>query len=183
LHEDITTVFAEADDTRVRTVDEAQRPVVDRCEEVDKGHGRVEERKVKVCRELDWLSTAKRWKGLSFVAQVHRERTVLSTGKTTTEVAYYIGSDPTATVEQIGHLIRRHWAIENELHWVLDIAFREDDARHRAGNAAQNMAILRHFALNIIKQDKTRKLGVANTRLQAAFDRNYMLKLLAGAIE
>jgi predicted transposase YbfD/YdcC len=115
------------------------------------------------------------------VAQVVRERTVLATGKTSTETAYYIGSDPEATAADTGAAIRRHWSIENGLHWVLDLAFREDDARHRAGRTAQNMTTLRHFALNIIKADPDRKLGVANCRKRAGWDRDYLVKLLTGA--
>ena len=67
---------------------------------------------------------------------------------------------------------------ENGLHWVLDLAFREDEARHRARHAAENMTTLRHFALNIIKSDPDRKLGVANTRKRAGWDRSYLIKLL-----
>ena len=75
-------------------------------------------------------------------------------------------------------LIRRHWAIENELHWVLEIAFREDDARHRAKNTSENMTTLRHCALNVIKQDPDRRLGVVKTRKRAVWDRRYLAKLL-----
>ena len=67
------------------------------------------------------------------------------------------------------------------MHWVLDIAFREDEARHRARNTAQNMTTLRHFALNILKRDSTRKIGVANSRKRAGWDRNYLIQLLTGA--
>ena len=110
-----------------------------------------------------------------------RSRTVLATEKTSTESAYYIGSDGRAEVGKVAQTIRRHWSIENELHWVLDMAFREDEARHRARNTAQNMTTLRHFALNIIKLDPLRKLGVANSRKRAGWDRDYLLGLLKGA--
>ena len=181
LHKDIQTLFSEVHDDRVRAVDEAAQPVAEVVEEVDKAHGRVERRRVTVCRELSWITTAKSWSSLAFVVEVLRERTVLSTGKTSVEVAYYIGSDSSAQVSEVAHIIRRHWAIENELHWVLDIAFREDEARHRARNTAQNMTTLRHFALNIIKQDPDRKRGVANSRKRAGWDHGYLVKLLKGA--
>jgi predicted transposase YbfD/YdcC len=103
---------------------------------------------------------------------------VLATGKTSRETSYYIGSDVEASAESAAKTIRCHWGVENELHWVLDIAFREDDARHRAGNTAQNLATLRHFALNIVRQDNKRKVGVANSRKRAGFDRSYLIKLL-----
>lgn len=94
---------------------------------------------------------------------------------------YYIGSDGSASAEDTASMIRRHWTIENQLHWVLDIAFREDDARHRARNTAQNMTTLRQIAINIIKQDQQRKVGVANSRKRAGWDRSYLLTLLTGA--
>ena len=134
-----------------------------------------------LCRDLAWLSTADRWPGLSFVVAVTRERTLLLSEKTSTETAYYIGSDPRANAAASARTIRRHWSIENELHWVLDLAFREDEARHRARNTAQNLTTLRHFALNVIKRDAKRKVGVANSRKRAGWDRNYLLQLLIGA--
>jgi len=181
LCQDIKATFAEVENLRTRALDEPQRLDAESFEEVDKGHGRVERREIKVCRELSWITTQERWPQLSFVVQVLREREELSTGKTSVELAYYVGSDPDAKAPEIAHTIRRHWAIENELHWILDIAFREDEARHRAKNAAQNMTTLRHFAMNIIKRDSNRKLGVANSRKRAGWDRAYLLELLKGA--
>jgi predicted transposase YbfD/YdcC len=181
LRRDIEATFAEAADDRRRAVDEPPRLETETHVETEKDHGRLETRTVTVCRDLSWLTTAERWPRLAYVVQVTRERTIVSTGKRSEETAYYIGSDPTATIAAIGTAIRRHWAIENELHWILDMAFREDDARHRARNTAQNMTILRHFALNIIKLDTTRKLGVANARKRAGWDRTYLLQLLNGA--
>lgn len=181
LRQDIEKTFVEAADDRLRSRDEIARPSVEVFEEADKGHGRVERRTARLCRDLDWLTTAERWPGLNFVMQVIRERTVLTTGKTSTETAYYIGSDRRLTVESAAQTIRRHWSIETELHWVLDLAFREDEARHRAGSTAQNMATLRHFALNIVKQDKERKVGIATCRKRAGWDRDYLVKLLTTA--
>jgi len=181
LHQDLQATFAEAADPRRRTVDEQPRPVVEVFEQVDKGHGRLEIRTLSVCRDLAWLTTTERWNGLCFVAKIVRQRTVLTTGKTSTETSYYIGSDEEATATIVAHTIRRHWTVENQLHWVLDLAFREDDARHRAGNTAENMTLLRHFALNIVKSDPHRKLGVANTRKRAGWDRHYLIALLTGA--
>lgn len=180
LHEDIQATFAEADDDRRRTMDEQPRPLLEVFEHTDKGHGRIETRTVSLCRDLAWLTTAERWEGLSFVARVVRQRHVQATGKTSTETAYYIGSDKAATAATTGKNIRRHWGIENQLHWVLDLAFREDEARHRAKNTAANMTTLRHFALNLIKSDKKRKLGVANARKRAGWDRSYLVSLLTG---
>jgi predicted transposase YbfD/YdcC len=180
LLKDIQTTFAEAEDARQRTVDEQPRPTIEVSEQVEKGHGRLETRTLSVCRDLAWVTTADRWRDLSFVAQIVRQRTVLATGKTSTETSCYIGSDETATAATMAQTIRRHWTIENQLHWVLDLAFREDEARHRARNTAENMTTLRHFALDIIKSDTKRKLGVANTRKRAGWDRNYLIELLTG---
>jgi predicted transposase YbfD/YdcC len=181
LHQDLVKTFAEAADDRRRSQDELARPAVAVFEDTDKGHGRVEKRTVRLCRDLAWLTAAERWPGLSFVVQVNRERTLLATEKTSVENAYYIGSDPLCSVGSAAVTIRRHWGVESELHWVLDMAFREDEARHRAHNTAQNMTTLRHFALNIIKRDGERKVGVANSRKRAGFDRRYLVKLLTAA--
>ena len=93
LYKDLAATFAEVADNRVRSVDERARPMVEVFEETDKGHGRVERRSLEVCRDLGWMMTADRWAGLGFVVKVTRERTVLATKKTSTETAYYIGSD------------------------------------------------------------------------------------------
>jgi predicted transposase YbfD/YdcC len=177
LQHDIETAFNFIESSKERPLVELPAPLIERHVEVEKSHGRIETRTVELCRDLSWIGEPERWLGLNFVC-VHRERTILSTSKTTTETVYFIGSNKTATAESAGVHIRRHWSIENEMHWVLDMAFREDEARHRAKNAAQNMTTIRHFALNLIKSDKTRKLGVANSRKIAAWSHDYLLKLL-----
>jgi len=181
LHADIVQAFAEADDDSRRSCDEPERPAVEVFEDIDKAHGRIEKRTVRVCRDISWLTTTERWPGLAMIVEVTRERTVVTTDKTSIETAYYIGSDSGARAAETAHLIRRHWTVETQLHWVLDMAFREDEARHRAGNVAQNMTTLRHFALNMIKQDPKRKVGIANSRKRAGWDREYLLSLLMGA--
>lgn len=178
LYNDLVTTFTEAADNRVRSLDERARPTVELFEETDKGHGRVERRSLELCRDLAWMMTAERWAGLSFIVKVTRERTVLKTKKTSTEVAYYIGSDAQLPARNASQRIRRHWSIENELHWVLDMGFREDEARHRSRNLAENFTTLRHFALNLFKRDPERKLGVANSRRRAGWDHAYLLRIL-----
>ena len=178
LHAEIRETFAQAADNRVRSVDEPPRPEVTVFEEVDKNHGRVEKRRCELCRSLDWVTTHDRWPQVSFVARVIRERTVVAEQKTSTETAYYIGTDPTLEVSAAATIIRRHWSIENELHWVLDMAFREDEARHRARNCAANLTTLRRFSLGLLKRDPDRKLGIANSRKRAGWDRSYLLRIL-----
>lgn len=177
LHHDVKTAFEYADDDN-NPFDDLAPPKIEFSTDVDKGHGRIEERSIEVSRDLSWIRNKGEWEGLDFYVRVTRKRHNLTTGKESTEVSYYIGSHSTLSPKEIGAQIRRHWSIENELHWVLDMAFREDEARHRAKNTAQNMAVLRHFALNIIKLDKDRKLGVANSRKRAGWDRGYLVKLL-----
>ena len=124
------------------------------------------------------MMTADRWPGLAFVVKVTRERTVLTTQKTSTETAFYIGSDATLAAATAGHRIRAHWSIENQLHWVLDVAFREDDSRHRARYLAENLTSLRHVALNLLKRDPHRRLGIAGSRKRAGWDHAYLLRVL-----
>jgi predicted transposase YbfD/YdcC len=181
LYEAITETFAAADDARVRTCDEVARPQTESFEETEKGHGRLEQRTVALCRDLTWITTAASWAELSYLVRVTRERTQLVSGKHSSETAYYIGSHRHTTASRAAGHVRQHWSIENKLHWVLDMGFREDEARHRARNTAQNMTILRHFALNLIKLDTSRKLGVANSRKRAGWDRAYLLCLMAQA--
>jgi predicted transposase YbfD/YdcC len=98
-------------------------------------------------------------------------------GELTTECRYYISSLP-AQAAMLNQRVRAHWGIENSLHWVLDVAFEEDDCRIRVGDGAQNFAILRRIALNLLKQDRSTKLGIANKRLKAAWDAGYLESLL-----
>jgi predicted transposase YbfD/YdcC len=100
-------------------------------------------------------------------------------GKTTVETRYYISSLPN-NAQILGQSVRSHWGIENPLHWVLDVVFREDDCRIRKDNAPENFAVLRHIALNLLNQDKTGKMGIKNKQLQAGWDNDYLAKVLAG---
>lgn len=179
LHKDLVATFAEVADDRLRSVDDRPRPVVEVFEETDKGHGRVEKRSLELCQDLGWMMTADRWSGLAYVVKVTRERTVLATKQTSTETAYYIGGGTKLDAASAAHRIRRHWSIENELHWVLDTAFREDEARHRARHLAENLTTLRHFALNLLKRDPERRAGVANSRKRSGWDHDYLLRVLS----
>lgn len=180
LHDDIVTIFDDALDTTDRALDQPAPLEIESHETIEKGHGRIETRRTHICRNIAWLTTRSHWRKLSVVVMCESIRESIKTGKVTTERRYYIASDPTLTAERAAHLIRRHWGIENEVHWILDIAMREDHLRHRAGNCAANMGVLRKTALNLLKADNTIKLGVANKRKIAGWDRDYLMKLLVG---
>jgi predicted transposase YbfD/YdcC len=99
--------------------------------------------------------------------------------RTSSETRYYI-STLVGDAAEFGQAVRGHWGIENCVHWVLDIAFREDDARTRKGNSAENLAILRRIALNLLKRETTAKCGVKAKRLKAGWSEDYLLKVLIG---
>ena len=98
-------------------------------------------------------------------------------GKTTVETRYYISS-LNLDAKKFGESVRSHWGIENSLDWVLDVALNEDDCRIRKDNAPQNFAILRHIAVNLLGQEKTKKLGIKNKQFLAAVDDSYLAKVL-----
>ena len=147
------------------------------AEEIDCGHGRVERRTCAVIADLSLLEKASAWASLQGLVRIQAERYHKATGKTEREIRYYITSlRPDA--ERLNASIRQHWGIENKLHWVLDVGFREDLDRKRAGHAAQNFSVLNRIALNLLKQDKTSKRGVHGKRLKAGWDNDYLLHLL-----
>ncbi len=150
------------------------------CRTVDGDHGRVETRDVWVTDELDWLGPERdRWPGLASVAVVVSAREVLPKAATV-ERRYYISSRTGTDAAAMAAAIRGHWSVENNLHWVLDVAFGEDAARHRTGHSAENFSRLRRIGLNLLNRDRSKKRGVKGKRLNAAWDHDYLLKLLAG---
>lgn len=148
-------------------------------EEANKGHGRVETRRIWTTEWIDWYSARSDWAGLKTFVCVESVRT--TDDHTSTARRYYIsdlgGQDPKT---MLGY-VRGHWGIENKLHWSLDVNFREDDLRNRVGHSAENFSRMRRLALNLLKQNKTYKAGANAKRLRASLDQDYLLKVLAGA--
>jgi predicted transposase YbfD/YdcC len=140
--------------------------------DIDKSHGRIESRKYYLFTKLDYFSQTDQWKGIKGVG--------VATYKTNKSknigIRYYITS--LDKIETFAKSVRRHWSIENELHWVLDVAFNEDKCRVRDGNASENFAVVRHIALNLLKKENTKKIGIKSKRLKAGWDNDYLVSLL-----
>ena len=150
------------------------------CDAFDGTHGRLVRRRVFASTDAAALEALSGWPGLRTVLAVESIRSVNSTpSKVESEIRYFLSSCPDSPAV-LGQAIRSHWAIENSLHWVLDVTFREDDSRVRDRTAARNLALLRKIALNIVGRDKTTKASVRARRKKAAWNDAYMLKLLTG---
>jgi predicted transposase YbfD/YdcC len=175
LFEDIATLFA---------VDQAQNfkyASFEHKKTVNKGHGRIEVRECWSTSNPEYLNLIRglqNWTGLQSIIMVACTRII--DGKETKYVRYYISSLP-SNAERILQAVRNHWSIENKLHWVLDVALNEDRSRVRKDQAPENFAVLRHIALNLLKQEKTAKGGIHAKQFQAALKEEYLLKVLASA--
>lgn len=172
LHQEVERLFNDALTDPTSPIPYQQHQVT------EKDHGRIETRRCWTISDpqyIAYLDPEGRWSGLQTVVRIEAERRLAQAR--TCEVRYYISSLP-GEPERLNQVIRTHWTIENQLHWVLDVTFREDDSRIRQGHAAENMAVLRHIALNLLKQEQSAQIGIQNKRLRAGWDNDYLLKIL-----
>jgi predicted transposase YbfD/YdcC len=152
------------------------RPLHD---EFDDGHGRLVRRRVFVCADAAELEPLRDWPGLKTVLAVESIRTVNGSGKTEVEIRYFLSSSAEQP-EILATAIRRHWQIENRLHWVLDVTFNEDHCRMRDRNAVQNFSLLRKIAINLVRRHHASKASLKGRRKMAAWDNRYMEQVLTG---
>lgn len=178
LHREVVELFDWALDP-ARPADQPIRWV--ESETIDGDHGRIEQRRCVGIEDLQGLSSLERWPGARSVWRVESERTV-GQQPATVEYRYYVSSLPAATTDDAQRAnasIRSHWSVENQLHWVLDVAMGEDTNRARVGHSATNLALVRKFVLNLLRRDKGAKGGVQARQKRAGWDHDYMLHLLS----
>lgn len=144
-------------------------------ESVETNHGRTETRRCWSVEAPNWITGFEQWRDRQSLILVEATREIKE--QQTTELRYYLSSlSPNA--ERAGQAVRQHWGIKNSLHWVLDVAFNEDESRVRVGNAPENLALVRKLTHNLLQQEKTFKRGVKTKRFLAALDEAYLLKVL-----
>lgn len=170
LHDDIKLYFQEQLSQRF------SGSTYNYYETTDGEHGKIGIRRYWTTSDISWLQGKENWKNLKTICKVERERDFGE--KIEKETSYYIGSVE-SDAQKFGSAVRSHWGIENSLHWVLDVSFREDESRIRKGKAPENFAVLRHIALNMIKKENLSKKSIKSKRLRAGWDNEYLMKVLA----
>ncbi len=172
LLDDVSQLFAQA---HANTFDGIEH---DYYETQESGHGRQEIRRYWVMGQTDYLIGAENWAKLTTVGCVESQRQVGDS--ITREMRYYLMSLP-LDAQHFATAVRGHWGIENQLHWMLDVAFREDQSRVTTGYGGENLAVIRHIAVNLLSQEKSAKGGTHAKRLKAGWDDQYLFKVLAHA--
>lgn len=173
MYEDVVTTFNEGVATHFEGISHQT------LETVEKGHGRIETRRYHLVDDplyLQYLESYEKWPNLKSIGMVEAQREI--NGVVSTDRRYFLCS--MRTVKEFARAARGHWSIENELHWVLDVAFREDLHRTRTDHSAENFSVLRHMALNLLKAEKGVKVGIKGKRLKCGWDHDYLLKVLLG---
>lgn len=170
-HKEVEEYFTDACANAFKDVPHTFHETVDGSD-----HGRLEVRRVWASQELDWFADLSKWKGLRSIIMVERERTVGS-AKTSVERSYY-WSSRIVDAKAFAAMIRGHWGVENQLHWCLDVALREDESRIRTDHGTENLALLRKLVLNLARNERTHKKGIQAKRKLAVWRDDYLLKLL-----
>ena len=170
LHDDIKNFFQAAKENNFYGVN------YDYHEEMNKEHGRTETRKYWISDCIDTIKNFTDWKGLNTIGMVEAQRCIH--GKTSSETRYFIASIKN-NASLFGHAVRSHWAVENSLHWVLDVSFREDNSRIRRDHSSENMSVFRHLVINAIRNEKTTKKSVKGKRFKATLEPEYAEKILS----
>jgi len=173
-------VKAVAEDLARRRLPGEERPEVDRFREVDKGHGRIETRVCYVSHDLERIERRSDWADLAGVAVMLRQREDVVSGKQTREFSYFILSDSSASARTVAGQIRAHWAIENTLHWSLDMVWGEDAHQVRHRQAAENFSRLRRFSAGLIKQSVGARMSGKRLRNKCMRNPATVLRVLAG---
>ncbi|SJM90942.1 transposase [Crenothrix polyspora] len=169
LHDDVRLHFEQPAPTSLTRMSHA--------ETIDKGHGRIEVRQCRLSTDIEWLKERHpEWKNLSSIIAIDSERLIGDT--TTRETRYFISSSQAPAARMLA-AVRLHWGIENQLHWVLDMSFGEDQSRIRKDNAPANVAIIRHAALNMIRQAPKKRMSVKRMRKAAGWDDSLLTEVLA----
>jgi len=172
LHDDIELFFENLPESTTENVSH-----FDQFETIDGDHGRIETRRYQTCADISWLQGKENWANLKTIVRVQRQREMGD--RNSSEISYHISSlDNNA--KKLAAAIRGHWGIENSLHWTLDVSFQEDQSRVRKNHAPENLVVLRHIALNLLKREKLFKGGIQSKRLKAAWDHDYLIKILQG---
>lgn len=178
-HENLCTSVMDYFDHLSTAAGKQTRASADVYESVDKGHGRLEQRRCSVVQTLDWLDERNEWECLGSIIRLESSREILATGECSQESRYYISS-LTESAETIERKIRCHWEIENKLHWTLDVSFAEDASAIHDENAAQNFSLLRKIAMTLLKQDSS-KGSIKAKRKKAGWDDNFIFQLISSA--
>lgn len=144
---------------------------------VDADHGRLETRHYWLTSDIECLGVKGSWANITSIGLVESHFEVA--GKVSMEQRYYLTSLP-CDAARFAQAVREHWGVENSLHWVLDVSFREDECRIRKDHGAQNMAVLRHMALNLLRRESDHKRGIKARRKRAGWDRDYLFQVLTG---
>lgn len=155
----------------------AQTPHPAMAHTLETGHGRIEKRVCKVITDIDWVCKAGEWKNLQSLVCIETKRTDKQSNTEQTEQRFYLSSLSAGPV-RFNEIIRGHWGIENKLHWCLDVVFREDYSTKQAGNAAENFSLITKIALNLLKNENTKKRSMKNKRLLCGWDENYLANIV-----